>query len=1041
MNTAGSGSDDQSGEALLESLFHEALALAPRERAAYLAAQCAGDPQLLDELSTLLAAHAQAPTCLERPAWGLGARSDAAAALERDTALIGQRIGPYHVLALLGEGGMGQVYLAHQSRPLRRLVALKLVKLGMDSREVLARFDAERKVLARLNHPGIAAVHEAGMTPDGRPWFAMEYVAGERIATWCDEHRLDVSARLALFALVCDAVQHAHQKGVIHRDLKPSNVLVTEVDGRPQPKIIDFGVALAMQGDGRVAGTRCTREGQLIGTPGYMSPEQAGETAVPVDSRTDVFSLGVLLAELLTGVLPWELPGGGEARADWRRPGPSEAIRPSLRVAALGARARKPAMRRGLQPRQLERRLRIDLDWIVLKALQRDPEARYASAAQLAADVRSHLAGEPVVASSPGSLERLTKLVRRHRRPVFAGAALLGAALTGLLGYALDRGQRVEQLQQEVDRIGQDAVAADARASELLEVCDAARLHDGLQPAFTRVLVRNRGERPLATGAIVSLLGLGDEVPTLGPVLDVLPAVVGDGRLPLGAAAGSALRLAQDGHGGHGHSSELPIAPGALGWVATHGPLVPVRVDAAGGALQPNDRLGLSTTEGLAVRYDGRGPSLGFALDGWDGPGTGLVLAWLSPESVSPAEPDPVASGRLARPSGAEAAGAASAVEAGRWNGGREPGGATPLSRAEHTGTGAAPDGAPFSGFGVPLVAQAAAPPGAGGAGTPPGAPSAVQPEALSGKGDAGQDDEGGQLPKVPGPAPTPWEHGSVLAGTPADVPSMGAEPRVTSGQGDAAHHPGSEKKGGHDDPPPPQGTGVAGGGSLALEIVAPGNLPSDLQDDDEDGDVDTPGSGGAPGSDGSGGGSPPAEPAWGDVDGDGLLDVLLPGPEGARLLRGLGGGQFEDVSSWCGLAPTLAASSLQWLDYDGDGRLDLLSVGSEGALHLQRGLGQCRLQDATLTAGLSGLADVAQVAAFDCDSDTRPDLRVTTRQGALWLLVNDGTGRFRQVSLRAPTAGTAVDGIPSSGASEPGGAGAPGTGSAPRVGSATQGG
>ncbi len=314
-------------------------------------------------------------------------------------------VGPYRLLEQIGEGGMGLVYLAEQETPIRRRVALKVIKVGMDTKEVIARFESERQALALMDHPNIAKVFDAGTTPGGRPYFVMEYVPGVPLTDYCDRHRLDVADRLALFTSVCKAVQHAHQKGIIHRDLKPGNVLVTVADGEPRPKVIDFGVAKAVS-QRLTEKTLFTRHGALVGTPEYMSPEQAEMSGLDVDTRTDIYSLGVMLFELLTGVLPFDperLRRAGYAEIQ-RIIREEEAPKPSTRVSTLaGATAAEVAARRQTQPPLLARGLRGDLDWVTLKALEKDRTRRYQSANELAADLERHRVHEPVSAG-PGRL-------------------------------------------------------------------------------------------------------------------------------------------------------------------------------------------------------------------------------------------------------------------------------------------------------------------------------------------------------------------------------------------------------------------------------------------------------------------------------------------------------------------------------------------------------------------------------------------------------------------------------------------------------------
>ena len=343
------------------------------------------------------------------------------------------RIGPYKLLQMLGEGGFGSVYLAEQDQPLRRSVALKILKLGMDSRQVIARFDAERQALALMDHPHIAKVYDAGTTETGRPYFVMELVKGVPITEYCDTNQLAIRERLVLFMLVCHAVQHAHQKGIIHRDLKPSNVMIAMHDGKPAPKVIDFGIAKAI--DQKLTDkTVFTELRQLMGTPEYMSPEQAEMTGIDIDTRSDIYSLGVLLYELLTGATPFDgkqlrEAGYGEMQRLIREVEPA---RPSLRINALGEGAADVARRRQSDARSLAKLLRDDLDWIVMKCLEKDRTRRYESADALAMEILRYLCDENVTVRPPNTGYLMTKFARRHRAAVLWGGLLTLLTVIGL---------------------------------------------------------------------------------------------------------------------------------------------------------------------------------------------------------------------------------------------------------------------------------------------------------------------------------------------------------------------------------------------------------------------------------------------------------------------------------------------------------------------------------------------------------------------------------------------------------------------------------
>jgi len=438
----------------VKELFQAAADLRPADRHAFLEAQCGADDALRTAVESLLAAGEDKDVLLDRrpflSAAGSGTGSPDSAS---PTASLGTAVGPslvidrYRLLEKLGEGGMGEVWLAEQQAPVVRRVALKLIKAGMDTAQVIARFEAERQALALMDHPAIARVFDAGATPEGRPYFVMEPVTGLPITQHSDRERLDIAARLELFMQVCEGVQHAHQKAILHRDLKPSNVLVTAQDGRAAPKIIDFGVAKAMA-QPLTAHTLHTGLG-ILGTPGYMSPEQADLGRQDVDTRTDVYSLGVMLYELLVGVLPHEPER--LRRAGWEGLGrllrDEEPATPSKRLTTLPADTLDVSARlRRLDVPALRRHVSGDLDWITMKAIEPDRERRYGSPADLAEDIRRHLRDEPVLAAAPTAAYRLGKFVRRHRFGVAAAAAIGLVVAAGLVGTTtgLVRARRAE---------------------------------------------------------------------------------------------------------------------------------------------------------------------------------------------------------------------------------------------------------------------------------------------------------------------------------------------------------------------------------------------------------------------------------------------------------------------------------------------------------------------------------------------------------------------------------------------------------------------
>ena len=430
---------------------------------------------------------------------------DRAAALLRDLerddrgAARPSQVGPYRIVELIGEGGMGEVYRAEQQEPIRRTVALKLIKLGMDSRHVVARFESERQTLAVMHHANVAAVYDAGITGassghPGRPYFVMEYVPGRPITEHCDEHGLDLRERLELFLQACEGVQHAHQKAVIHRDLKPSNILVTATDGKPVVKVIDFGVAKATGPAEPSRGqSAVTVHGQLLGTPEYMSPEQAAGTP-DIDTRTDIYSLGVVLYELLSGARPFDGEPSRGSTFDAVRGAsqPPDPPRPSVRLSSLGARGDEVARRRRLGLSDLTHTLRRELDWIPLKALRRDPAERYRTAAELADDVRNYLAARPLIAGPESRAYRLRKFVRRNRGAVLAVSAVVVALAVGLaVSGAMYR--RAERLRKEAER---NQIRADREAGVAR---DEAAKHAAVN-SFLREMLGAANPRRLTAG-------------------------------------------------------------------------------------------------------------------------------------------------------------------------------------------------------------------------------------------------------------------------------------------------------------------------------------------------------------------------------------------------------------------------------------------------------------------------------------------------------------------------------------------------------------
>jgi WD40 repeat protein/serine/threonine protein kinase len=464
-----------------QSIFVEALDKEdPAERAAFLARVCASDFALRQRIERLLQRHQQADDFLDTPASGQVGTVD-----QPLTERPGAVIGPYKLLQQIGEGGMGVVYMAEQQQPIRRRVALKIIKPGMDSAQVIARFEAERQALALMDHQNIAKVHDGGTTESGRPYFVMELVHGVPVTQYCDDHHLTPKERLELFLPVCHAVQHAHQKGIIHRDLKPSNVLVCLYDGVAVPKVIDFGVAKAT-GQSLTERTMFTQFGSLVGTLEYMSPEQAEMSQLGIDTRSDVYSMGVMLYELLTGTTPLERHRLREAGFDEIRRliREEEPPKPSTRLSASGVALAAISAQRQTEPAKLTKLVRGELDWIVMKALEKDRNRRYESANGLARDVERYLHDEPVEACPPTAGYKLRKFARKHKAGL---ATAVGFAVLLLLGVAGSTWQAV-LAQANENKANAHAAQAEQKEQEAKNERDQvralnARLQDTLYAA------------------------------------------------------------------------------------------------------------------------------------------------------------------------------------------------------------------------------------------------------------------------------------------------------------------------------------------------------------------------------------------------------------------------------------------------------------------------------------------------------------------------------------------------------------------------------
>jgi len=458
---------------MVEKVFESAIKLAtPQERAAYVRGACGEDPALRQQVESLIQAHDEVGGfMLTDPGETVITIPDRPLSEKEGTC-----IGRYKLLQRIGEGGMGVIYMAEQTEPVTRKVALKIIKLGLDTKSVIARFEAERQALAMMDHPNIAKVFDAGSTETGRPYFVMELVKGVPINQYCDKNHLPTKERLQLFIAVCQAIHHAHQKGVIHRDIKPSNILVTLHDGRPVPKVIDFGIAKATH-QKLTEKTLFTHFAQMIGTPAYMSPEQAEMSGLDVDTRTDVYSLGVLLYELLTGTTPFpekELLSKGYGEMQ-RIIAEQEPERPSSRVSTfVGEQQTIVAKNRSTERLTLQRQIKGDLDWIVMKALDKDRTHRYDTPNNLAADIERHLSDEPVLAAQPTFLYQLGKLYRRHQ-VALATAACFALLLLVSAGVAAAQAIKNKSLFTAAEEARLKEMTAKQRESELRRIAETER--------------------------------------------------------------------------------------------------------------------------------------------------------------------------------------------------------------------------------------------------------------------------------------------------------------------------------------------------------------------------------------------------------------------------------------------------------------------------------------------------------------------------------------------------------------------------------------
>jgi eukaryotic-like serine/threonine-protein kinase len=493
----------------IKEIVGAALERDPSQRAAYLDEACLRNPSLRAEVESLLSAHAEAFPF-----------SESALTIELvDERQIAESIGPYRLIKRLGEGGMGQVWFAEQLSPVRRSVALKLIKAGIYDDSALRRFQTERQLLANMDHPAIAKVFDAGATPAGQPYFVMEYVPGTAITEYCDHKKFTVEQRLELFLRVCQGVQHAHQKAILHRDLKPSNILVVEVDGLAMPRIIDFGLAKPLTPEASEE-IQQTKIGGFVGTPGYMSPEQADPGVRDVDTRTDVYSMGVVLYQLLTGFLPFDTALWDKQPLEdvLRYLREHEPLQPSTKVSSEREILTSRAELCSSEPRQLVNTLRGDLDWITMKALEKDRNRRYSAVSEFAADIAHYMNHEPVLARPASSAYRLRKYVRRHRVGVSVAAVVALLVTT----FSIIQAMQLQRITRERDRADREAAASKNVSEFLVGLFRVSDPSEARGNSITAREILDQGRARIDTGLAGQPVLQARLIQTMGEVYEAL---------------------------------------------------------------------------------------------------------------------------------------------------------------------------------------------------------------------------------------------------------------------------------------------------------------------------------------------------------------------------------------------------------------------------------------------------------------------------------------------------------------------------------------